>query len=354
MHKTSLSDYAYSCARVRARKSKMIENADYLRLASMDLTSIARYMGESHYRKEVSELAGRLKDVDLIEAATYLNLASTYAEVMGFFRGEDRTLLGYYLNELDLLNLKTIIRGKFRNVDNDEIMADLIPGGDFTGKYMEIWKGASDVLELVSALEGTRFFKDLDTALKKIPDMKTTARMEDVLDKAHYAHVLASLTGRSTSTKLFRDFVRREIDMRNVITLLRVKFAYDCENVEVTADDMYIPGGKELDMETLASLHKISNQRQLLTALEKCSFHEVITAGATSALENHSPREIIREFETHHRKGTGSFAIRNPLSILPIIHYLMLKKNEVFNLRLIARGKEMRLSPDKIRELIII
>ena len=320
MHKTSIANYAYSCARVRARKAKMIENDDYLRLASMDLASIARYMGESHYKKEVSELAGRLSGVNLIEAATYLNLASTYADIMGFFRGGDRTLLEYYLNELDLLNLKTIIRGKFRNVDNDEIMADLIPGGDFTGKYLNDWKRAADIPELVSALEGTRFFKDLNAALERIPDMKTTARMEDALDKAHYRHVLSSLSGRSPSTKLFRDFVRREIDMRNVITLLRVKFAFDSENVEVTPDDMYRHGGKELDMETLSSLHNMPGQKQLLSALEKYSFHDVITAHASQALENHSPREIIRELEAHHRRGTGSFAVRNPLSILPIIH----------------------------------
>jgi len=351
--KTSISNYAYSCARVRARKAKMISPEDYLRMASMDLTSIARYMGESHYRQEISALTGKLSGVDLIEAATYLNLASTYAQVMDFFKGEDRVLLGYYLNELDLLNLKTIVRGKFRNVDDDEIMMDLIPGGAFTGKYLVLWKSAADVPDLVSRLEGTKYYKDINRAMEENQNMRTTARIEDALDKSHYSHVLESLDGQSASTKLFKDFVRREIDTRNVITLLRVKFAYDSENVELEPEDVFIPNGKELDMETLASLYRINNQKQLLSTLQKFSFGEVISANSTSAMEKQSPRDIIRNLEAHHRRSTGRFAIRNPLSILPIVHYLMLKKNEVFNLRLIARGKEMGIPPEKIRELVL-
>jgi V/A-type H+-transporting ATPase subunit C len=351
--RTSISNYAYSCARVRAKKTKMIGRDDYNRLASMDLVSIARYMGESQYRQEISLLAGKLSGVNLIESATYLNLATTYTQVMDFFRGEDRVLLSYYLNEFDLQNLKTIIRGKFRNVDDDEILSDLIPGGDFTGRYLDRWKGAADIQDLVGALEGTRYYRDLRTALDAEPNLLTTARLEDSLDRSHYTHVLESLVGTSPSTKLFRDFIRREIDARNVITLLRVKFAYDYQKVELTAEDILIPGGKELDMKTLTSLYSIASQGQLLTALEKYSFRDVIAAHATNALAIHSPLEIIRELENHHRKGTGSFAVRNPLSILPIIHYLMLKKNEVFNLRLIARGKEMGMTPEKIRELIV-
>jgi V/A-type H+-transporting ATPase subunit C len=331
----------------------MIERDDYNRLASMDLVSIARYMGESQYRREISELAGKMTGVNLIEAATYLNLASTYAQVMEFFKGEDRKLLGYYLNELDIQNLKTIIRGKFRNVDDEEIMSDLIPGGDFTGRYMDRWKGAADIPELVSSLEGTRYFRDLNSALASEPELLTTARLEDYLDRAHYTHVLDSLTGTSPSTKLFRDFIRREIDTRNVITLLRVKFAFDYQKVELSPDVIFIPGGRELDMKMLTSLYGISDQGQLLTALEKFSFRDVIAAHATTALSAQSPLDIIRDLETHHRKGTSSFAVRNPLSILPIINYLMLKKNEVFNLRLIARGKEMGMPPEKIRELIV-
>ena len=44
----------------------------------------------------------------------------------------------------------------------------------------------------------------------------------------------------------------------------------------------------------------------------------------------------------------------NPFSIHPILVYLEKKKYEVFNLRAIARGKESRLPPDRIREYLVM
>ncbi len=349
----SLHNYAYACTRVRAKKTRMLKDDDYMRLASMDLDSVARYMGESEYREEIAELARDISGVNLIEGATDMNLASTYLNVMKLFNGNDRAMLGYYLNELELHNLKTIIRGKFRNVDNDDIMSNLIPGGDFTGRYLNLWKAASDIPELLRALEGTRYHKDLTLAIGPDPYIKSTASIEDTLDKRYYAHVLDSIRDMGSGTKLFRSFIKREIDIRNVITLLRVKFAFDTEKVELSPDLIFIPGGQELDVDVLKRLYAITNRRQLLSDLEKYSFGYIISEKSGEALEVDRPTDIITSLEAHHRKSTGSFATRNPLSILPVIHYLMLKKNEVFNLRLIARGKERGLSPDKIRELII-
>ena len=43
-----------------------------------------------------------------------------------------------------------------------------------------------------------------------------------------------------------------------------------------------------------------------------------------------------------------------PLSVLPIIDYLVRKKVETDNIRIIARGKEMGLSNEVMEELLVI
>jgi V/A-type H+-transporting ATPase subunit C len=45
---------------------------------------------------------------------------------------------------------------------------------------------------------------------------------------------------------------------------------------------------------------------------------------------------------------------RHPFSIHPILVYLEKKKYEVFNLRAIARGKESKLSADRIAKYLVI
>ncbi len=43
-----------------------------------------------------------------------------------------------------------------------------------------------------------------------------------------------------------------------------------------------------------------------------------------------------------------------PLSILPVLSYMLLKKIEVDNLRIIARGKESGMEVEDIREQLVI
>jgi V/A-type H+-transporting ATPase subunit C len=43
-----------------------------------------------------------------------------------------------------------------------------------------------------------------------------------------------------------------------------------------------------------------------------------------------------------------------PLSVLPIIDYMIRKKIEVDNIRIIARGKESKLDVDHIKELLVV
>jgi len=44
----------------------------------------------------------------------------------------------------------------------------------------------------------------------------------------------------------------------------------------------------------------------------------------------------------------------NPFSIHPILTYLEKKKYEIFNLRAIARGKEVNLPTDRIRSYLVM
>jgi len=45
---------------------------------------------------------------------------------------------------------------------------------------------------------------------------------------------------------------------------------------------------------------------------------------------------------------------RHPFSIHPILVYLEKKKYEVFNLRALTRGKESKLSPERIAEYLVV
>src|SRR5512137_2045091 len=106
-------NYAYACARVRARKSQLLTKDNYPKFLLMDLNEIGRFLGETRYKTEMSELATRYEGVDLIELGTSRNLARSFNEVLSFANGELKEMIASYLWRWDIWNIKTILRGKF-------------------------------------------------------------------------------------------------------------------------------------------------------------------------------------------------------------------------------------------------
>ncbi|MDY5678350.1 MAG: V-type ATPase subunit, partial [Candidatus Methanomethylophilaceae archaeon] len=68
-------NYAYTVARVKAKKSLLLGEEDYNKMLQMSVPEISRYISESGYQKEMAELAGKIEGIDLVEHATYTNMA---------------------------------------------------------------------------------------------------------------------------------------------------------------------------------------------------------------------------------------------------------------------------------------
>ena len=83
----------------------------------MSLPEISRFIGESGYQKEIAALAGRYDGVDLIEHATYSNMANYFSVVLDVTTGELHEMLAAYLEKWDIWNFKVILRGKSFGMD---------------------------------------------------------------------------------------------------------------------------------------------------------------------------------------------------------------------------------------------
>src|SRR5512137_1670171 len=120
-------NYSYACARVKAKKSLLLTKDNYPKLLMMDLNEIGRFLGETQYNVEMTELASRYEGVNLIELGTSRNLARMYNGVLSFTKGELRDMIAGYLERWDVWNLKTVLRGKYYGATIEEIREDLVP-----------------------------------------------------------------------------------------------------------------------------------------------------------------------------------------------------------------------------------
>ena len=343
-------NYPYATARVKGKKANLLTQDNYPKLLMMDLNEIGRFMGETQYKTEMAELASRYDGVNLIELGTSRNLARTYRDIISFTTGELRDIVVAYLRRWDYQNIKTILRGKYSGASLEDIREDIVPAGDLSEEYLLSLVGLDDPAEIIDSLKkhDIEFPEDISTLLEKDSSL---APMEDYLDKAYYAQLLASFKPKGRPKRLFFSYIEREIDIVNLRTLLKLKQAgLPLDRVKT----FFIEGGYELDIKELNRLASIETFDSLLDEFSKLSFYEEIKEGVELAKQTGSLSGIMLSLQKWQVRQSEKFSNIYPLSVLPIIDYIIRKNNEVNNIRIIARGKAAGMDPDTINKLLVM
>ena len=122
-------NYAYTVSRVKAKKAQLLKEEDYNKMLQLSVPEISRYISETGYQKEVVDLASRYEGINLVEHATYANMAKVFGSILGSSQGELKTMVAAYLERWDIWNLKVILRGKSYGLDVESIKDDLVPAG---------------------------------------------------------------------------------------------------------------------------------------------------------------------------------------------------------------------------------
>jgi len=296
------SGYAYTNTRVRAMKSKLLKELDFHKMMKMSLDEIARFLEETEYKKEIDSLALHYSGVNLIETGLNKNLENSFRRVFDFSIQVSREQIQLYLERFDLWCIKTVLRGKFSNVPNEEILNGLIAVGKFKRSFFEnIVKNSKNLNEAIELLKETEYFP----LLKKFSG--NLGKLEDELDKQYYSKVL------SFSEKELRDFSEFEVGALNALNKLRAK------NLAIKLE--VLPDGKNLDEFVSKSANPIEAEKVLKKKL--------VLKGL----------KLLNKFQR---------------SIGPVLAYFIAKQNEVDNIRIIVRGKHSGLDEKIIEDQLVI
>jgi len=331
--------YAYIVARVRAMKGKLIPKEMYPKFLNMEIPEITRYIEESEYKKDVDEIGKKYRGTDLIEHALNQNLALTYRKLIEVSQNEANFLITEYLRSWDIWNIKTIIRGKFSGAAEEEILEDIVSGGQLRYRDLSEIVKVGTVEGVIAAFAKTPYYPALEGYKGDI------AEIENRLDMMYYSNLIKAVT--ETGNKLFLKFLKTEIDLKNLKMLFRMKRA-GMERDDIVK--LLIPGGMELKESDLARLSSLTFS-EFVRALEEYSYWSAISdiSGELTSLIN-----IETRFDKYGLVYASQISYYYPLSILPILDYILSKKVEVDNLRIIVRGKETSLPEDIIKSHLVM
>jgi len=345
----SAGNYPYVCARVRAKRAALLPTEEYRKLLVMDTHQITRFLGESPYKKEITELGLKATGFQLIDYALNKNIAELYQQILGYADGDLKTLLSAYLQREDIWNIKTILRGKSYNAKPEEIMRAIRSTGKYPEQYWQhIAQQSKNVQEAIELLKGNDYY-DIINAAKE--DWETHPEIcENKLEQAYYAFLLNSIPPRSEPNQLFLEYIREEIDLVNIKTLLMTKY----ESVEPPAILPMMLTGGTLPQKTMEQLINTPDFKHFLDELTTIPQYQNIKGAFETIDQTHSLSHLIRLLEKNHLTQATKKSYLHPLSILPILDYFIRKRIEVENLRILARAKEKGLSEQTIRELLVI
>jgi V/A-type H+-transporting ATPase subunit C len=341
--------YIYVCTRMRIRKAKLLPKEEYMRMLNMSISEITRVISETEYKQEIDELGNTFKGIDLLEVALSWNLAKEYQRILEITPGTLKQFTRAYLRYWDIHNVLTILRGKSQGEKTGKIKEVLVPAGGLDKVMLDRLLAEDSMDRIIEALKGRRLYPVLAREYPAAKETGSFARMENELYKQFYAELIADASGGISGGSQFLAFIRLDIDVKNILTLFRLR----ADKIQEDVKEMYIAGGT-ITAADFAALNTIQDYREFIDQLRvKVRTGPVLEL--LNDLETERPvYEIASLLVRVQMEQMEKLSKRNPFSIYPILVYLEKKKYEVFNLRALARGKESRLPAETIGKYLVM
>ena len=343
-----LGFYPYTYVRSAVMKSMLFRKEDYHKMLKMGFSEIAKFLQDSNYKKEINKLANEHSGADLLELALNRNLAESFKKLIRIAPYELGLLIKEYTKRKDIEDIKTILRGKFTNADEKTISSSITAAGTLSYDFLVSLMKKESTEEILKNNKMVNFAL-LKEALKIFNEKKNLVNIENALDKYYYSHLMQFSKILPKEGALFRNFLLKEVEVLNILTLLRLKKAkFSREAVR----EFIIPGGK-LSESKIMALASIENLDDISRALENTDYKNTIAKGIQEFKNNGSLIALETELYKYLLKQSVLFMHQHPLSIDVILGYMFAKDIEVRNLKIIIKGKQLGLKEDFIESQLV-
>jgi len=299
----------------------------------------------------MNALGSRYDGVDLVEYALNRNLAKHFDDLLRWSEGALYDYIARYLRKFDVWNVKTVIRGLYSDAERTEVEDDLIRAGEFSDRRIEDLLNAGSIEEVVEQLDDTIFGDTLAEAFDVYEESGVLVPLENALDRAFYETLLSGLPDNpeiDSPTGLYVEFLETEVDFRNLRNALRLARS----GADIDPSEYFIEGGQLFDAQEVAQLS--TNLDQLVSAVRESKYGDDLDQALSALEEADNLIDFERALDAALLEYADRLSNRYPLSVCPVLSYVLAKEREVDNIRAIARGREAGLGPDEIEQELVI
>jgi len=344
--KLRLGKYPYTYVRTAVMKSLLFRKADYEKMLKMGFSEIAKFMQDSNYKNEINELASSHSGADLLELALNKSLAYTFKKLMRISPKELGLVIREYAKRKDIEDIKTIIRGKFTNTTEKEVFDSVTSAGTLSREYQhELIKKES--IEQVLKDNKIVDFTSLEKAIAYLKEKNSLAMIENSLDRFYYDNLIEFSKLLPQQGALFRKFLVMEVEILNILTLLRLKKSKigNAKDFIITARGMI--------SQKIKKMSELDDLDTLLKALEDTQYKKAIDKGIEDFRNTGSLITLETELYKYLLKQSSLLLHQHPLSVDIILGFMLAKDIEIRNLRILIKGKQLGLEEGFIEKQLV-
>ena len=310
------------------------------------LEGFVQALNNTPYGHDLQEALARFPALQAVDVALARNFYHTTTKILSFADGTPRALIEVVLIRWDLSNLRLILRGKHGGTAQEDIAANLIPAGSLNEAALRELASQPDIPAVVGAFSGLEhpFAVPLSEGLREYLETKDLFALELRLERFNAEHGLRAARGGGHSQQVVRSLLQAELDATNVKTAFKVQRAADL-SPEAKAR-FFIPGGRIVSEDLFLLLADRETAEQGMKGLRVQGFPVKVVSDDLTAFE--------RDLDLAMARAQTGLYLGDPLGIDIVVAYLALKYNEVKNLRLIARSKQLGISRDRVRREMVV
>lgn len=341
-----MPDFPYINARVRAMRSRLLDPGRIEELLALPtLDGFIQALNATPYGHDLQEALARFPALQAVDAALARNFYRATTKILSFADGSPRALIEVVLMRWDLMNLLLILRGKHGGTSAEEVTANLIPAGSLNEAALRELAGQPDIPAVVGAFSGLEhvFAAPLAEGLSEYAETKDLFALELRLERFYAQHGLRVARGSGHNQQVVRSLLQDELDATNV------KTAFKLQRADLSAEAktrFFIPGGRIVGEEAFLLLADRQTVEQGMKWLRVQGFPVKTAGDDLTAFE--------RDLDLAMTRAQSGLYLGDPLGIDIVIAYLSLKYNEVKNLRLLARSKQLGIPRDRVRREMVV
>ncbi len=348
--------YGYANARVKARKAKILQWENFEDFSNQDTVDGVIAMLERTYYKDVlgqTTLSGVSK-AEMVELAAGIHYAEVVGKVWEFVPAKARPAIAGVMRKWDFVNLKMILASRRTGKKWEEMRPYIIPAGTIGPRQLESIaraEGEKVYMEVRRTDLGREMFGQTSAVIKgteleqmfiqSVRSAQVLNQLQVLLDTAYYNYLSTGMDIPDRDAQILQNIVKKEIDARNIINVLRLAKA-GVKNEE-TVRKYIIRGGamRNAVMKSLLGAEDMGAVLPIISHTFPIKGEVKTLVDLEMAFKQEIAREKIKRFYT------------STVSLGTILSFLFIKEEEMNNLRRVVRGIDYRLSPEEIRSTLV-